>query len=125
MRLFVILFLVVCFFAILGYGLWYKSYMLTTLLDPLKIQTLFTSLPKTMASSANAEIGEQFVCTFSDYFNDLLNAGTITSGQCLSVEQTLLTTVFTLGQNLTNNRINWNVFLNDYYFKNRPSIQIT
>lgn len=122
-QIMVIAILFICFISLVFYGLWYKSAVLSNILDPLQIQTLFVQLPGTVKSKSNEKIALQFACTFPLYLNDLLKNKELTLDECTSIQGTIPPLLSAGIQLISPGTLDWSVFLNDYYFKNNPSLQ--
>lgn len=94
------------------------DYDLATVTDPLQIERFVNQVPN-LPNSENIAIAEKFYGSLNNYFNYLVEEGKMTSDQSDSILSGILGIALQV-KGLKNSPINWNDFLQNYYYSTTP-----
>jgi hypothetical protein len=119
----ILLTLLVLIFTVILYGFTYLNQQLSDIVDPMKVQQLITQIPNILSGSkSDSNFVSQLLSSSEAYFSYLIDRNKISPLQVQSLKSAFVDSLNNISILLDKNVVDWDIFLNDYYYKNDPSL---
>ncbi len=120
-----VIFLVLCVFFIftLLFAYFLQKTVFNAMNNPQKIQSLIIQLTS-LRSDFNKELGIHFIATFKAYIQQLIEERKMTLVQAQNLLTNATSSAITFFELYSSKVIDWKYFIENYYYKNDPSLEI-